>query len=116
RGRFQHESMRYEQRKHDGSLPIVGVNTFRGRDDAAAHGPLELARGTEAERRSQLDRVRAFQDENAEESHRALARLAEVAHTDGNIFDVLMDAARVCTLQQVTDTFFAVGGQYRRTV
>ncbi|MGS2808958.1 fused isobutyryl-CoA mutase/GTPase IcmF [Nocardia sp. MW-W600-9] len=115
RGRIQDESMRYEQRKHDGSLPIVGVNTFRGHDDVA-HGPLELARGTEQERRSQLDRLHTFIDENAEQSHRALARLAEVAHTDGNIFEVLMDAARVCTLQQVTDTFFAVGGQYRRTV
>ncbi|MEV0063847.1 fused isobutyryl-CoA mutase/GTPase IcmF [Nocardia sp. NPDC050718] len=116
RGRIQDESMRYEQRKHDGSLPIVGVNTFRGHDDEAAHGPLELARGTEQERRSQLDRLHTFVDENAERSHRALARLAEVAHTDGNIFEVLMDAARVCTLQQVTDAFFAVGGQYRRTV
>lgn len=116
RGRIQDESMRYEQRKHDGSLPIVGVNTFRGHDDEAAHGPLELARGTEAERRSQLDRLRAFQDEHAEQAHAALARLAEVAHTEGNIFEVLMDAARVCSLQQVTDAFFAVGGQYRRTV
>ncbi|MFD3705532.1 fused isobutyryl-CoA mutase/GTPase IcmF [Nocardia sp. NPDC058658] len=116
RGRIQDESMRYEQRKHDGSLPIVGVNTFRGRDDDTEHTPLELARGTETERRSQLDRLRSFQTEHAEQSHRALARLAEVAHTDVNIFDVLMDAARVCTLQQVTDAFFAVGGQYRRTV
>ncbi|WP_280306260.1 fused isobutyryl-CoA mutase/GTPase IcmF [Nocardia neocaledoniensis] len=116
RGRIQDESMRYEQRKHDGSLPIVGVNTFRGHDDETAHAPLELARGTEAERRSQLDRLHAFQDEHAEQAHAALARLAEVAHTDGNIFEVLMDAARVCSLQQVTDAFFAVGGQYRRTV
>lgn len=116
RGRIQDESMRYEQRKHDGTLPIVGVNTFRGRADDTEHAPLELARGTEAERRSQLDRLHSFQAEHAEQSHRALARLTEVAHTDGNIFDVLMDAARVCTLQQVTDAFFAVGGQYRRTV
>ncbi|MEV6361433.1 fused isobutyryl-CoA mutase/GTPase IcmF [Nocardia asteroides] len=116
RGRIQDESMRYEQRKHDGSLPIVGVNTFRGHGDDGEHGPLELARGTEAERRSQLARLRDFTEDNAERSHRALARLAEVAHTDGNIFEVLMDAARVCSLQQVTDTFFAVGGQYRRTV
>ncbi|MFD3594498.1 fused isobutyryl-CoA mutase/GTPase IcmF [Nocardia sp. NPDC058640] len=116
RGRIQDESMRYEQRKHDGSLPIVGVNTFRGREDATEHAPLELARGTETERRSQLDRLHSFQTEHAEQSHAALARLTEVAHTDGNIFDVLMDAARVCTLQQVTDAFFAVGGQYRRTV
>ncbi|MFJ2664893.1 fused isobutyryl-CoA mutase/GTPase IcmF [Nocardia fluminea] len=116
RGRIQDESMRYEQRKHDGSLPIVGVNTFRGRADDTEHAPLELARGTEAERRSQLDRLHSFQADHAEQAHRALARLTEVAHTDGNIFDVLMDAARVCTLQQVTDAFFAVGGQYRRTV
>ncbi|WP_410873474.1 fused isobutyryl-CoA mutase/GTPase IcmF [Nocardia sp. A7] len=116
RGRIQDESMRYEQRKHDGTLPIVGVNTFRGREDGTEHAPLELARGTETERRSQLDRLHGFQTEHAEQSHRALARLTEVAHTDGNIFDVLMDAARVCTLQQVTDAFFAVGGQYRRTV
>ncbi|MFC4125097.1 fused isobutyryl-CoA mutase/GTPase IcmF [Nocardia rhizosphaerae] len=116
RGRIQDESLRYEQRKHDGSLPIVGVNTFRGTDDDAGNGPLELARGTEAERRAQLDRLHAFRAEHAAAAHAALARLAEVAHTDGNVFDVLMDAARVCTLQQVTDTFFAVGGQYRRTV
>ncbi|MGW4634968.1 fused isobutyryl-CoA mutase/GTPase IcmF [Nocardia sp. NPDC004415] len=116
RGRIQDESLRYEQRKHDGTLPIVGVNTFRGPDDAAAHGPIELARGTEAERQSQLTRLREFRDEHSEQAHRALARLTEVAHTDGNIFEVLMEAARVCTLQQVTDAFFAVGGQYRRTV
>nr|WP_194826109.1 fused isobutyryl-CoA mutase/GTPase IcmF [Nocardia sp. XZ_19_231] len=116
RGRIQDESMRYEQRKHDGSLPIVGVNTFRGRDDDTEHAPMELARGTETERRSQLDRLHSFQADHAEQSHLALARLTEVAHTDGNIFDVLMEAARVCTLQQVTDAFFAVGGQYRRTV
>lgn len=116
RGRIQDESMRYEQRKHDGTLPIVGVNTFRGREDHTEYAPMELARGTESERRSQLDRLHRFQTEHAEQSQRALARLTEVAHTDGNIFEVLMDAARVCTLQQVTDAFFAVGGQYRRTV
>ncbi|WP_245655430.1 fused isobutyryl-CoA mutase/GTPase IcmF [Nocardia coubleae] len=116
RGRIQDESMRYEQRKHDGTLPIIGVNTFRGPESEAAAPTVELARATEDEKRSQLERVQQFRAEHAEESHRALARLAEVAHTDGNIFEVLMDAARVCTLQQVTDTFFAVGGQYRRTV
>ncbi|MGW5455316.1 fused isobutyryl-CoA mutase/GTPase IcmF [Nocardia sp. NPDC003979] len=116
RGRIQDESMRYEQRKHDGTLPIIGVNTFRGPESEAAAPTVELARATEDEKRSQLERVQQFRAEHAEESHRALARLAEVAHTDGNIFEVLMDAARVCTLQQVTDTFFTVGGQYRRTV
>ncbi|MGK5556381.1 fused isobutyryl-CoA mutase/GTPase IcmF [Actinomadura kijaniata] len=117
RGRIQDESMLYEQRKHDGSLPIIGVNTFRnpnGDEEAAA--PLELARATEQEKRSQLERVRRFQQEHRDDAETALARLKEVARTDGNVFEVLMDAARVCSLQQITDAFFEVGGQYRRNV
>lgn len=115
RGKIQDESMRYEHRKHDGSLPLIGVNTFRN-----PHGEpqrvIELARGTEAEKQSQLTRVREFQNQHRDEAHAALARLDAVARTDDNIFEVLMDAARVCTLQQITDTFFTVGGQYRRNV
>ncbi|MFE7795989.1 fused isobutyryl-CoA mutase/GTPase IcmF [Nocardia sp. NPDC057440] len=115
RGRIQDESMLYERRKHDGSLPIVGVNTFRN-PHGEPHRELELARGTETEKTSQLDRVREFQQRHRDEAHDALARLDAVARTDDNIFEVLMDAARVCTLQQITDTFFTVGGQYRRNV
>ncbi|WP_043720727.1 fused isobutyryl-CoA mutase/GTPase IcmF [Nocardia asiatica] len=115
RGKIQDESMRYEQRKHDGSLPIIGVNTFRSSHDEP-HRELELARGTEAEKQSQLRRVREFQQRNRDAAHAALARLEAVARTDENIFEVLMEAARVCTLQQITDTFFTVGGQYRRNV
>ncbi|MGY1898522.1 fused isobutyryl-CoA mutase/GTPase IcmF [Nocardia gipuzkoensis] len=115
RGKIQDESMRYEQRKHDGSLPIIGVNTFRNSHDEP-HRELELARGTEAEKQSQLRRVREFQQRNRDAAHAALARLEAVARTDDNIFEVLMEAARVCTLQQITDTFFTVGGQYRRNV
>ncbi|MEU8897123.1 fused isobutyryl-CoA mutase/GTPase IcmF [Nocardia sp. NPDC048505] len=115
RGRIQDESMRYEQRKHDGSLPIVGVNTFRN-PHGEPHHVIELARGTESEKQSQLARVRDFQNRHRDPAHAALARLEAVARTDDNIFEVLMDAARVCTLQQITDTFFRVGGQYRRNV
>ncbi|MEV0251975.1 fused isobutyryl-CoA mutase/GTPase IcmF [Nocardia sp. NPDC050712] len=115
RGKIQDESMRYEQRKHDGSLPIVGVNTFRN-PHGEPHHVIELARGTEAEKQSQLERVRDFQHRHRDQAHAALARLEAVARTDDNIFEVLMDAARVCTLQQITDTFFRVGGQYRRNV
>ncbi len=115
RGKIQDESMRYEHRKHDGSLPIVGVNTFRN-PHGEPHRVIELARGTEAEKQSQLQRVGQFQDDHRDTAHAALARLDAVARTDDNIFDVLMDAARVCTLQQITDTFFTVGGQYRRNV
>lgn len=115
RGRIQDESMLYERRKHDGSLPIIGVNTFRNPHEAE-HRVLELARGTEAEKQSQLERVREFTQRHREEAPVALAELAAAAAGDENVFDVLMDAARVCTLQQITDTFFTVGGQYRRNV
>jgi methylmalonyl-CoA mutase len=121
RGRIQDESMLYEHRKHDGSLPIIGVNTFRKPDSAnggqsgtPAH--VELARATEAEKESQLSRVRAFQEAHSEEAAAAIARLKEAAITDENVFAVLMDAARVCSLGQVTEAFFEVGGQYRRNV
>ncbi|MFJ9368191.1 fused isobutyryl-CoA mutase/GTPase IcmF [Nocardia sp. NPDC101769] len=115
RGRIQDESMLYERRKHDGSLPIIGVNTFRNGHEEAPR-VLELARGTEAEKQSQLQRVREFTDRHRDAAPAALARLAAAAASDENVFEVLMDAARVCTLQQVTDTFFTVGGQYRRNV
>ncbi|MFC5817552.1 fused isobutyryl-CoA mutase/GTPase IcmF [Nonomuraea harbinensis] len=115
RGKIQDESMLYETRKHDGSLPIIGVNTFRNGDDHVPH-KLELARGTEEEKRSQLDRLTAFQERHRDEAPAALARLREVAMSDGNAFEVLMDAARVCTLGQITEALFEAGGQYRRNV
>ena len=115
RGRIQDESMLYEQRKHDGTLPLIGVNTFRN-PAATEPAPVELARATEQEKRSQLDRVRDFQERNHEAAHDALAALQEAARSGGNVFAVLMDAARVCSLQQITDAFFEVGGQYRRNV
>ena len=108
--------MLYEHRKHDGSLPIIGVNTFRNPDEEAEPPTVELARATEAEKKSQLDRVQAFQEEHRTEATEAIARLKEAATSDENVFTVLMDAARVCSLQQVTEAFFEVGGQYRRSV
>jgi methylmalonyl-CoA mutase len=116
RGRIQDESMLYEQRKHDGTLPIVGVNTFQGRDDAEPAGPVALMRATEAEKVSQLERLRRFQGEHAAEAPAALARLREAAASGGNVFAALMDAVRSCSLGQITEAFFEVGGQYRRNV
>ncbi|MCL2542513.1 MAG: methylmalonyl-CoA mutase family protein [Nocardioidaceae bacterium] len=115
RGRIQDESMLYEHRKHDGTLPIIGVNTFRA-PEGEPPPEVELMRASEAEKRSQLDRLRDFQDRHASESTAALQRLKDVAMTDENIFGALMDAARVCSLGQVTDAFFEVGGQYRRNL
>jgi methylmalonyl-CoA mutase len=116
RGKIQDESMLYEQRKHDGSLPIIGVNTFRAPDDAEPARELELARGTDAEKHSQLDRLGEFHTKNRDAAEGALARLRESVTTGANVFAELMDAARVCSLGQITDAFFEVGGQYRRNV
>ena len=116
RGRIQDESMLYEHRKHDGSLPIIGVNTFRNPHEDAAPRTIELARGTEAEKQSQLSRVRAYRREHEVEAAAAIEELKAAAVNGDNVFDVLMRAARVCSLEQVTEAFFEVGGQYRRNV
>jgi methylmalonyl-CoA mutase len=119
RGRIQDESMVYEQRKHDGSLPIIGVNTFLAppADPHSAAPPrLALARGTEDEKRSQLRRLADFHTRHADEAPAALERLRRAAMSGENTFDALMDAVRVCSLGQISQAFFEVGGQYRRTM
>ncbi|GAA2905619.1 methylmalonyl-CoA mutase family protein [Streptosporangium fragile] len=117
RGKIQDESMLYETRKHDGSLPIIGVNTFRNpRGAEPGHRKLELARGTEEEKQSQLRRLGEFHRAHADRAPAALARLRRAAMSDENAFEALMDAARVCSLGQITDALFEIGGQYRRNV
>ena len=117
RGRIQDESMTYEHRKHDGSLPIVGVNTFLApNSDTQAAPVIELARSTDAEKQSQLTRLRAFHAAHADEAPAMLARLRDAALAGDNLFAVLMDAVRVCSLGQITDALFEVGGRYRRNV
>jgi methylmalonyl-CoA mutase len=116
RGRIQDESMLYESKKHDGSLPIVGVNTFRNPAGDAMPDHLELARSTEEEKKSQLRRLETFHTAHADARPAALARLQEAALNGGNVFGVLMDAVRVCSLGEITNTLFEVGGRYRRNV
>jgi len=116
RGRIQDESMLYEHRKHDGSLPLIGVNTFRNPNDEQQHGRMELARGTDEEKQSQLRRLGEFHQRHRQDASAAVAVLQEAAATGGNVFAVLMDAVRVCSLGQITEAFFDVGGQYRRNV
>ena len=117
RGRIQDESMLYEHRKHDGTLPIIGVNTFRNPGtDATDTTTLTLARGTETEKQSQLTRLNEHHARNADLAEHALRTLRQ-AVTDGrNVFDELMHATRHCSLGQITDAFYEVGGQYRRNV
>ncbi len=116
RGKIQDESILYERKKHDGSLPIIGVNTFRNPHEGESDVEVELARATEAEKQSQLDRLADFQRRHHEEAQQALKTLREAATRGGNLFGVLMEAARVCSLGQITEAFFEVGGQYRRNV
>ncbi|HUJ66128.1 MAG TPA: methylmalonyl-CoA mutase family protein, partial [Acidimicrobiales bacterium] len=116
RGRIQDESMLYESRKHDGSLPLIGVNTFRNPEGDAVPDHLELARSSEEEKQSQLRRLAAFHSGHADEGPQAIARLREVALGGGNVFEVLMDAVRCCSLGQITEALFDVGGRYRRNV
>jgi methylmalonyl-CoA mutase len=115
RGRIQDESMLYEHRKHDGSLPIVGVNTFLPPEGTPA--PVaELRRSDDAEKQDQLRRLRDFQARHANERPAALARLQQVALDGGNTFDALMEAVRCCTLGEISGALFDVGGRFRRTM
>ena len=116
RGRIQDDSMIYEQRKHDGSLPIIGVNTFV--NPAGGHPPehLELSRGTEEEKRGQLARLEAFHSQHAGELAAALAALQQVALNGGNVFEELMRTVRCASLGQITTALHSVGGSYRRSV
>jgi methylmalonyl-CoA mutase len=116
RGKIQEESMLYEHRKHDGSLPIIGVNTFRNPKAAEAPATIELARSTDDEKQSQLTRLEDFHRRHADDAPAALAALQQAAIDNENVFARLMDAVRVCSLGQITTALFEVGGQYRRNM
>ena len=115
RGKIQEESLLYEQKKHDGSLPLVGVNTFRGAA-VEAPAPMALARSTEEEKRSQLSRLADFQARHRQEAPRWLAKVRQAVLEDQNVFAVLMGAVRHCSLGQITAALYEVGGQYRRNM
>ena len=115
RGKIQEESLYYEHRKHDGSHPIIGVNTFRNpQGDVPTH--VELARSTEEEKQSQIRRLRDFQQRNAAASGPMLQKLRQTVIDNGNVFAVLVDAVRVCSLGQISGALYEVGGQYRRSM
>jgi len=116
RGKIQEESLYYEGKKHDGSHPIIGVNTFRNPHGDAMPAHVELARSTEEEKQSQIRRLRDFQQRNAAAAGPMLARLKQTVIDNGNVFAVLMDAVRVCSLGQISSALYEVGGQYRRSM
>jgi methylmalonyl-CoA mutase len=117
RGKIQEESLHYERRKHDGSLPIVGVNTFLPeRAEGGGAGQAELIRSTGEEKRDQVASVRAFNAQRADDQPAALARLQEVAAAGGNVFATLMETVKVASLGRISNALYAVGGQYRRNM
>ncbi|MHB0919578.1 MAG: methylmalonyl-CoA mutase [Thiomonas sp. 15-66-11] len=116
RGKIQEESMHYEMLKHTGELPIVGVNTFRNPHGDPVTRHLELARSTEEEKQSQLRRLADFHARHAEHAPAELERLRQAVIDNRNVFEVLMEAVRCCSLGQITAALFEVGGQYRRNM
>lgn len=117
RGKIQEESLYYETKKHDGSLPLIGVNTFlpkAGQEDEVHE--LELIRSTDAEKHDQIGNVRAFNELYAEHSAAALSRLQDVARRRGNLFAELMETVKSASLGQVSAALYAVGGEYRRNM
>ncbi|MCP3663841.1 MAG: methylmalonyl-CoA mutase family protein [Gammaproteobacteria bacterium] len=115
RGKIQDESMHYEQMKHDGTLPIIGVNTFLNPQGQKAVD-IELARSTDEEKQSQIDRLKQFHQSHRGQASNALAAVKNAAINNENIFTALVDAVRYCTLGQISDTLYEVGGQYRRNM
>jgi methylmalonyl-CoA mutase len=115
RAKIQDESLHYERRKHDGSYPIVGVNTFLNPHGSEPPTP-ELIRSTEEEKQSQLARLRDFHARNAASAPAMIKRLQDAAVAGDNLFEVLLDAVRVLSLGQITQTLFEVGGKYRRSM
>jgi len=118
RSKIQEESMYYENLKHTGELPIIGVNTFRDPDADLEQLSeyIELSRATESEKKSQLNRLAAFKKRNKKEADNALQRLQSVSLSGENIFEELMETVKVCTLGQITQALYDVGGKYRRNM
>ena len=122
RGKIQDESMYYEHLKHDGTLPIIGVNTFQNPnaqvfDESSADDfEMELARATPEEKQACLERTEDRQTKEGDATTAALAQLQEVARTGGNVFEELMETVKVASLGQITEALFRVGGQYRRNM
>jgi isobutyryl-CoA mutase len=102
--------------KHTGELPIIGVNTFRNPHGDPIPDTLELARSTEEEKQSQLKRLNEFHAQHASVAPAMLKKLQQAVIENANVFDILMQAVRVCSLGQITNALFEVGGQYRRNM
>jgi methylmalonyl-CoA mutase len=116
RNRIQEESMHYETLKHKGEVPIVGVNTFIGRSGSPTLIPDQVIRSTNEEKDQQIKNLQAFHLRNKSDAEQQLNKLKQVAREQGNLFEALMEAVKYCSLGQITDALYEVGGQYRRNM
>jgi methylmalonyl-CoA mutase len=118
RGRIQDDSMKYEHLKHSGELPIVGVNTFLPRDAAQAGTPRDsfTSRASKEEKEGCIARLERFHAEHASDAPAALRRLKTAAIKSENLFAALLEATEHCSLGQITNALYEVGGEYRRNL
>ncbi len=116
RSKIQEESLYYETQKHDGTLPIVGVNTFLDPKGSPTIVPSEVIRSTTEEKELAIKQLQSFHDRNAETGKNALRKLQNVSLQGGNIFEELMETVKVCSLGQISKALYQVGGEYRRNM
>ncbi|MBX7224585.1 MAG: methylmalonyl-CoA mutase family protein [Chitinophagales bacterium] len=116
RSKIQEESMYYEMKKHTGELPLIGVNTFLSSKGSPTNIPQEVIRATTAEKDLQISNLKALQERNKEEANQLLTKLKDAALNNKNLFEVLMETVKYCSLGQITNALFEVGGQYRRNM
>jgi methylmalonyl-CoA mutase len=116
RNKIQEESLHYETMKHTGDLPIIGVNTFLNKKGSPTTVPNEVIRSTTNEKEQQIINLRLFRERNKDRSAAAIRKLQEVAVSNGNIFEELMETVKSCTLGEITHALYEVGGQYRRSM
>ncbi len=115
-GRIQEESLYYETLKHNGEYPVIGVNTFLSPKGSPTVLPKEVIRATEEEKEAQIHTVENVQQAYAEEGKKVTHDLQQAAIKNENMFAVLMEACKYCSLGQLTEAMFEVGGQYRRNM
>ena len=116
RGKIQEESLYYETLKHTGEFPIIGVNTFLNKNGSPTITPDEVIRATVVEKEYQITMLDALHNSKSERSEGMLIALKEAAVKNDNIFEIMMEASKYCSLGQITDALFSVGGQYRRNM
>ena len=116
RNKIQEESLYYEHQKHTGELPLIGVNTFLSKNGSPTILPQEVIRSTTEEKEQQISNLNAFWKRNESRSNIEIQKLKEVAVNNGNLFACLMETVKYCSLGQITNALYQVGGQYRRNM